>query len=675
MIFLSYHFPDESFVQAVNKRLQQLSQVTTFFYGSDQRPVGWQTQLGQELAECTGFVLFLGQALGECQTDEAQIAAESSVPSFGRVIVRTKASASLPATLSFFKSRSTEIFVDSFDLQQAQSCADKLIKVLELDNPFDLPDGYPFDYEKKIIEEYSAGNGRVGDEWVRQGCPAEWPSVEREKDIPYEPNPLGIDIVGAYRKESAAIVVDTRIGWRELDQSQAYPATIAARSLDKCRDNQVPALTFPEAGPRARLCYPVGGTLTVGILVSGGIAPGINAVIESIVKRHTRYRAEHKRGYKLSILGYLEGFEGFVRREQNSVELYANSVTGLAGQAGAKLRTSRADELLRGKTSERYGHFLTIIGQLSKVNILYVIGGEGSMKAAHAIWKISRNIGHPISVIGVPKTMDNDIFWVWQSFGFLSAVEEARKAILNLHTEAASNPRLCIIQLFGSDSGFVVSQAVLASGVCDAALIPEVGFAIKGENGLSQYICGRLRERLLKGESPSAVIVMAETAIPVDALDYVEDPKDEYKIRLFGEEKDAVRRFFKEGRRVGGQTPDELRSAGLKIVSKTLLNDIKDMQNTDVYWKDYRVFANEPRHLIRSIPPSVSDVIIGERLGTLAVDNAMAGYTDFMVSQWLTEYVLVPLKLVVLGRKRVPENGMFWKSVLDSTRQPPDMTK
>ena len=421
MIFLSYHFPDESFVQAVNEHLGRHHQVKTFFYGSDQRPVGWQTQLGQELAKCTGFVLFLGQALGECQTDEAQIAAESSVPSFGRVIVRTKASASLPATLSFFKSRSTEIFVDSFDLQQAQSCADKLIKVLELDNPFDLPEGYPFKYEKDIIEEYCKGNGRVGPEWVRQGCPEEWPSVERQKAVADEPNPLGEHIT--YRKDSAAIVVDTRIGWRDLDQSQIYPATIAARSSDEIvaarssdqsRDNQVPALTFPEAGPRARLCYPGGETLTVGILVSGGIAPGINAVIESIVKRHTLYKEKHEDGYNLSIRGYLEGFEGFVRRMENWQPLDANSVTGLAGQAGAKLRTSRADELLRGKTSDRYNHFLNIINQLwgSGVKILYVIGGEGSMKAAHAIWKISRDsdVGKPISVIGVPKTMDNDIF-------------------------------------------------------------------------------------------------------------------------------------------------------------------------------------------------------------------------------------------------------------------------
>lgn len=82
---------------------------------------------------------------------------------------------------------------------------------------------------------------------------------------------------------------------------------------------------------------------------------------------------------------------------------------------------------------------------------------------------------------------------------------------------------------------------------------------------------------------------------------------------------------------------------------------------------------NEPRHQLRAIPPSCSDIIIGQRLGTLAVDNAMAGYTDFMISQWLTEYVLVPLKLVVLGRKRIPEDGIFWKSVLAKTGQPADL--
>jgi 6-phosphofructokinase 1 len=86
-------------------------------------------------------------------------------------------------------------------------------------------------------------------------------------------------------------------------------------------------------------------------------------------------------------------------------------------------------------------------------------------------------------------------------------------------------------------------------------------------------------------------------------------------------------------------------------------------------WENLRVFCNEPRHLLRAIPPSCLDIIFGQRLGTLAVDNALAGFTDFMISQWLTEYVLVPLELAILGRKRIPQNGIFWKSVLAKTGQ------
>ena len=129
--------------------------------------------------------------------------------------------------------------------------------------------------------------------------------------------------------------------------------------------------------------------------------------------------------------------------------------------------------------------------------------------------------------------------------------------------------------------------------------------------------------------------------------------------------------------RVHGQTPDELRTGGLKIVSRVLQRDIRNTEAMDNpvpvssyqdYCSKFRVFANEPRHLLRAISPSASDVVFGHRLGVLAVDNAMAGYTDFLVSQWLTEYVLIPLELVVLGRKRVPPDGIFWKSVLAKTK-------
>jgi 6-phosphofructokinase 1 len=105
------------------------------------------------------------------------------------------------------------------------------------------------------------------------------------------------------------------------------------------------------------------------------------------------------------------------------------------------------------------------------------------------------------------------------------------------------------------------------------------------------------------------------------------------------------------------------------VIGKRCEESIRNARASDPFWESFRVFSNEPRHLLRAIAPSASDVIFGQRLGVLAVDNAMAGYTDFMISQWMTEYVLVPLKLVVLGRKRVPHDGIFWKSVVANTGQ------
>ncbi len=312
---------------------------------------------------------------------------------------------------------------------------------------------------------------------------------------------------------------------------------------------------------------------------------------------------------------------------------------------------------------------MSIVKQIkdNNIRILYIIGGDGSMKAAHAIHSIAKQYENKkkvdswdLSVIGIPKTMDNDILWVWQTFGFLSAVEQSRELISNLHTEIKSNPRLGIVQLFGSDSGFVVSHAVLASktDICDVALIPEANFSM---SGLAKAIINKFDAR--DGEN-YGLIVLAETAIPMDVKKYINDSD----IGLNKEEKEALDTFIedrKNGTRFQGQTNDYLRSAGLKIVSRCIKKLIEKEIDQEV-----RILINEPRHLLRAIAPSTSDIIFGSRLGTLAVDNAMAGFADFMISQWLTEFALVPLKLVVLGRKRIPNNGVFWKSVLAKTGQP-----
>lgn len=673
-VFLSYCFNDEPFVQKVSHYLLRQPKLEPFCYVDEKQPRGWRQQLKSEIDNCEAFVLFVGKKWGSTQHIEASV----SENVLKRLVVHLPQACEVAAGSGglrrLLKSRDP-INVTAQDDGNALSCAREIaLQLTDTWVPYDgLPSGYPFAYEKDIIEEYARGKGKLSGQRIREGCPQQWPTVkhvrllqERPEQLKTAPNPVAAEVIGAYRSENKHILVDAR-----------------SRSLgDDAGAGEVPStyqtLTFPEAGPRSKICYPIGGpNLGVGVLVTGGIAPGINAVIDGIVERHYLYLNHASRSgksYNLSIYGYRDGFESLLRNGSNYHFLNETDVRNHANLGGAMLGTSRSQSLLSTeKPARREKSFSRIIQKLEDdgVDILYVIGGDGSMRAAHALWTLARarGPGQGLSVVGIPKTMDNDILWVWQSFGFLSAVEKAKEFLLQLYTEARSNPRLCIMQLFGSDSGFVVSHTALASGVCDAVLIPEMQFSM---SKLVAYIFEKLRTRYRpgpEGSSPFGVILMAETAVPVDVDVHLNDQA----IGLEEREKKAIENFARNGRRVQGQTPDELRTGSLKIVSRVLEREIRKMSEYDEYWGSFRVFTSEPRHLLRAIAPSASDVIFGHRLGSLAVDNALAGYTDFMISQWLTEYVLVPLELVVLGRKRVPQNGIFWKSVLANTGQPAEM--
>jgi 6-phosphofructokinase 1 len=568
-------------------------------------------------------------------------------------------------------------------------------------------DPHMFDYEKDIIQyfqdahrifpqgmenvkdaqaELSEEGAKVFKKWLK-GCPERWPEVEHCGNARHI-NPLDPKTIGNWRKPDARVLVK---------------ALRLAGAGDAVNPGGEPAFTFLEAGPREILYFRANRPLRVAIVVSGGIAPGVNAVVDGIVQRHWQYAKDHSDN-NLEVYGLRDGFLSFESDQKVLLRAHKSQPkppnwTGLdiitpehAHEGGSILGTSRVGELLHAEN--RVGRLREYDSSLlrARIDILYVIGGDGTMKAAHALHEVAREnpererLNRKLSVVSIPKTMDNDVLWVWQSFGFLSAVEKGREVIEHLSTEVESNPRLCVVQLFGSDSGFVVSHAVLASstGHCVAALIPEVDFSMKGEHGLIAHVKSALQKQTPR--PPHGIIVMAETAIPQDALDYIDDPdigltsipegERLKQIRDALAEKEELRRYIElrgKKKRIQGQTEDALRSAGLKIVSRGLLKGLADGDDEvgpSEDWKRLRAFTNEPRHLLRAIPPSCLDIIIGQRLGTLAVDNAMAGFTDFMISQWLTEYVLVPLRLVVLGRKRIPETGMFWKSVLAKTGQP-----
>ena len=595
-----------------------------------------------------------------------------------------------------------------------------------LKKPFKC-DGLPsnphiFSYEKDIInhfvkvghlEKSKESNETYNEEITKkrlEGCPDKWPEVVRWDDEPYrelskeyarmatlttksiaeKKNEKEWESkVGRFRGKEAKVIVAALTDYHKLEDKK--PETALRKSAGEkpqascCLVDPSMKMCFPEAGPRNFMYFPRRGRkLKAAILVSGGIAPGTNAVIDGIVQRHLQYATEFKYEESLSIVGIKNGFLAFENWGDNKSRVSLEEVTVntsyRASEGGSLLGTSRVHELL-ADSNVRWDKLNDIVQKLynSQVDILYIIGGDGSMKAAHALWTVAQEYAKEkskpkLSVVAIPKTMDNDILWVWQTFGFLSAVEKAREIIEHLATEVASNPRLCVAQLFGSDSGFVVSHAVLASspGQCDVALIPEIDFSIEK---LAQHLNRKMSERgeLIK----RGLVVMAETAIPVDAMEFVVHTQERYTdIGLTDDEKREIKQFVdlkKVNKRRPGQTSDHLRSAGLKIVSKglkKLLDAMGGISDTD---PELRVVTNEPRHLLRALSPSCTDIIMGNRLGTLAVDNALAGYTDFMISQWLTEYVLVPLELVVLGRKRIPDTGIFWKSVIAKTGQPAEL--
>jgi 6-phosphofructokinase 1 len=450
-----------------------------------------------------------------------------------------------------------------------------------------------------------------------------WQKLENNLDFPTGvtlvgepgiPNPRSEEEVGKYRP---------------TDATKAVTADMTV--IDKCIKEGWPVPAFLEAGPRALLFHPP-QKVRAAIVTTGGLAPGLNGVVHSIVKRHCdTYHVNDNEGG--GVFGVYESFLGLCNLEHYMKPLESSDTEEWLDKGGSILGIRRYHE----RTREELADAIAVQLALKKINILYVIGGDGSLAVAHEIAKSAKDV----SVVGIPKTMDNDVMWVWQSFGFRTAVEKARELINTLNSEAEATRRVCMIELFGAESGFVAANASLASGHVDLVLIPEEFQPLTAQScelALEDYI-GFLKDRVLGPRSkqkPHAVVVLAE----------------------------GVAKILKaKGANLGGQPIDKDNFA--QQLMKHLQGKIVDGTGRQI-----DIFINQPRHFIRAIQANAEDQIYCERLGALAVDNALAGYTDFMISQWVTEYVLVPLELVKGHHKRIPIAGIFWKQVVASTGQP-----
>ena len=252
------------------------------------------------------------------------------------------------------------------------------------------------------------------------------------------------------------------------------------------------APAFELAGPRHRVFFEP-SKLKAGIVTCGGLCPGLNNVIRGIVIELTQ-------GYGATeVLGFRYGYEGMVRRHGlGPVRLTPTTVADIHQQGGTSLGTSRGEQ----NPDE-------VVDRLEELGIqmLFAIGGDGTFRGAMAIVQAIARRGLSISVVGVPKTIDNDIHFIDRSFGFETAFSAAVDVIRSAHIEATgARNGIGVVKLMGRHSGFIACHAALASTDVDAVLIPELAFRLEGPNGLFEFLEARLETQ------SHALIVVAEGA-------------------------------------------------------------------------------------------------------------------------------------------------------------------
>ncbi len=376
--------------------------------------------------------------------------------------------------------------------------------------------------------------------------------------------------------------------------------------------------SFEPGGPRRRLFFPPGRT-RVGIVTCGGLCPGLNDVIRGLVMELAKH-------YGISeIIGFRNGYAGMVAGGFEPVRLTPAVVNDINTQGGTILGSSRG--------AQDPGEVVDYLVSLG-VDIVFVVGGDGSMRGAGRIAGVLRERGLPIAVIGVPKTIDNDIPFIGQSFGFVTAFSAAARIINAAMIEARSAVGgVGLVKLMGRHSGFIACYAALANHEADFVLIPEVPFSLAGRNGFLASLHRRVTER------GSAVVVVAEGAgQDIVSGDGATDPSGNAR----------------------------LGDIGLHL--KAQITDYFDARDTALTVKYF-----DPGYLIRSVPAGAHDSVYCVRLAQAAVHAGMAGRTDMVVGRRHNRFIHVPISHVVSERNQVAPDGDLWLSVLESTAQPREM--
>lgn len=374
-------------------------------------------------------------------------------------------------------------------------------------------------------------------------------------------------------------------------------------------------LCMEKAGPRQDIFFEP-EKVTAAIVTCGGLCPGINNVIRGLVMALHYFYGVKK------IIGIPYGYEGLnPAAEHGFMELTPDKVKDIHQFGGTFLGSSRgAQEVpLMVDTLEE-----------NHVDMLFAIGGDGTLKGVNAIGSEIAKRNAKISVVGIPKTIDNDIDVIDESFGYGTAFDVASSILKDAHNEATGAYNgISIIKLMGRDSGFIAASATLAMPVVNFVLVPEMGFELEGETGFLAALEHRLQQK------KHAVIVVAE-----GAGQHLFENKKGIKDASGNVKHEDIGVFLKE-----------------KIAAHFM-----DVPISIKYI--------DPSYIIRCAPANSSDSVYCSRLAYHAVHAAMAGKTRLVSCKVNNKYVYIPISEVTKQRKKIDLEGEFWFSVLQSTGQP-----
>jgi 6-phosphofructokinase 1 len=372
---------------------------------------------------------------------------------------------------------------------------------------------------------------------------------------------------------------------------------------------------FEKAGPRRHLFFDPART-RAAIVTCGGLCPGLNNVIRSVTR-------ELRRSYGVpSVLGIRGGYRGLdPARGRPPVELTESLVEDIHRDGGTLLGTSRGPVDIGTAVD-------FLISQ--RIDILFTVGGDGTQRGGQALFDEARARGYALAVVGIPKTIDNDVRFVSRTFGFGTAVAEAVRVIASAHTEARCvHNGVAVVKLMGRHAGFIAAAATVASQDVNFCLVPEVPLVLDGEAGLLAALERRLRI------TDHAVIVAAEGA-----------GQD-----LLGA----------SGERDASGNP-KLQDIGLHL--KDRLNAHFQARGIEMQLRYF-----DPSYQIRGCPADTEDALLCDRLARHAVHAAMAGKTGLVVSYLNGQFVHVPVEQITRGSKRLDLEGELWRAVLSSTGQ------